>query len=85
MNMNNKTVKDYYQTSDLACAAVLSLSFPIELVDRSDPRRACFMFNRTENLDEFLKQYLRGELRVEPRAFFNAIKTIKIRLYEPSR
>ena len=72
-----------YETADLACAAALSLFVPIEQVDRTDPRRAYFSFEKTEELETTLTQYQRGELRVEPRAFFDAIKAIKVRLYEP--
>ena len=72
-----------YQTSDLACAAALSLFFPIESVDKADPRRAYFLFERSVKLDTVLAKYQKQELRVEPRAYFDQIKALKTRLYEP--
>ena len=72
-----------YQTSDLACAAALSLFFTIESVDKADPRRAYFLFERSAKLDATLAKYQKQELRVEPRAYFDQIKALKTRLYEP--
>jgi len=80
MRIDNNTT---YQTSDLACAAVLSLFFPIESVDKADPRRAYFLFERTTKLDTVLGKYQKQELKVEPRAYFDQIKALKTRLYEP--
>ena len=72
-----------YQTSDLACAAALSLFFTIESDDKADPRRAYFLFERSMKLDAVLTKYQKQELRVEPRAYFDQIKALKTRLYEP--
>ena len=82
MNMRIDT-NTKYQTSDLACAAALSLFFAIESVDKADPRRAYFLFERTPKLDTVLGKYQKQELRVEPRAYFDQIKALKTRLYEP--
>lgn len=75
---------DIYQTSDLACAAALSVFLPLHDVDKQDPRRAYFIFERTNVLDTILAEYLRRELRIEPRAYFDQIKALKTRLYEPN-
>lgn len=72
---------DFYKTSDLALAAVISLSIPLEAIDRAGGQKAQFIFCRTNDLDEIISQYWRGEIRVEPRQFFNAIRDIKTRLY----
>jgi len=84
MKTDQLTESGYYQTADLSCAAALALSFPIESVDRTNTRRSYFIFARTEALDETVRQYQRGELLVEPRSYFNAIKDLKVRLYEPT-
>ena len=81
MNMRTEQNKTY-QTSDLACAAALSLFFPLESVDKADPRRAYFIFDRTIKLDVVLDQYQKQTLRVEPRAYFDQVKALKTRLYE---
>jgi len=71
-----------YQTSDLACAAALSLFLPLHDVDKRDPRRAYFIFERTAELEGIVAEFQRRELQVEPRAYFDQIKALKTRLYE---
>ncbi len=75
-------VNDYYATSDLALAAALSLHYLIEAIDRQNPQKAQFLFKRDENLNQLIETYWKGELRVNPVAYFNQLKTIKSRLYE---
>lgn len=78
MKMNSH----YYETSDLALATTLSLFQTIESVDRTDVRRALFIFELTVGLEEAIEAYWKGELKIEPKEFFNQLKTIKSRLYE---
>ena len=72
---------DFYSTSDLALAAVVFLFYPLEAIDNQNPR-ARFLFKREADLDKLIEEYWRGELKVEPKAYFNALRTIKSRLYE---
>lgn len=81
MSQENLKLKDYYSTSDLSCATTLSLWFPIEAIDRTNPRKATFLFKRNEQLDELLESYWRRELKVEPQAYFSQLKAVKARLY----
>ena len=76
---NNKLM---YQTSDLACAAAISLFVPLEDVDKSDSRRAYFIFARTPELEDIINEFQKRQLSVEPRAYFDQIKALKTRLYE---
>lgn len=73
--------RDFYKTSDLALATVLSLYYPIEAIDRTNLDRVQFLFKREEGLEEVVEKYWRRELRVEPQAFFNQLRIIKARLY----
>ncbi len=75
--------KDFYQTTDLACAAALSLFLQIEAIDRTNPRRAYFVFRKSKELDELLEAFWNRELKVESRAYFDQLKALKTRLYEP--
>ncbi len=81
MEMKIEKINTTYQTADMACAAALSLFFPIEAVDRTSGRRVFFIFERSEKLDQFVQMFWRGEVQVEPRAYFDSIKAIKTRLY----
>ena len=80
--MNEKLkLTDFYQTSDLALATAISLWYPIDAIDKTDPRKATFLFKRDEKIDELLEAYWKRELKVEPQTYFNQLKAIKARLY----
>ena len=81
MTQENLKLNDFYQSSDLALVCTLSLFFTIEAIDRTNPRKATFLFKRDESLDELLESYWRRELKVEPQAYFNQLKAVKARLY----
>lgn len=72
---------DFYRTADLALTTVIFLSYPLEAIDRQSPRKAQFLFKRDSQLDALIGNYWRGELKVEPQAYFNALRIIKARLY----
>lgn len=72
---------DFYKTSDLPLAVVLSLYYPLEAIDRTNPRRAFFIFKRSPELDELIEKYYRRELKVDPATFFERLSFLKSRLY----
>jgi hypothetical protein len=82
MNQRRLNINDYYSTSDLALATAISLCYPLEVVDRSNPYKAQFLFKRDESLDRYIDAYWRGELQVSPVTYFNQLKILKARLYE---
>lgn len=83
MKINRIDVKTIYSTSDLALATLLSLWYPLEAIDRTqDPHKAHFLFKRDIQLDELITAYWRGETKVNPQEYFNALKNMKARLYE---
>lgn len=73
--------ENYYRTSDMALATVISLSHAIEEVDRQNPRRAEFCFEQSVDLNKLIEDYWKGELQVEPQKFFSQLRTVKARLY----
>ncbi len=75
-------LNNYYSSSDLALVTAISLFYPIETIDKTNPQKALFLFKREEGLDELVETYWRGELKVEPQAYFNQLRNIKSRLYE---
>ena len=72
---------DYYSTNDLSLATTLSLWCPIEDIDRSNPRKAFFIFRKTSELEKLIDQYFRNEIKVSPQIYFNQLRVIKARLY----
>ncbi|HLL60640.1 MAG TPA: DUF5659 domain-containing protein [Candidatus Nitrosocosmicus sp.] len=80
--MNNQlALNNYYSTSDLALAATISLFYPLESIDKTNPHKAEFLFKRDASLDQLIESYWRRELKVEPQTFFTQLKFIKNRLY----
>lgn len=81
MTQNILNEKDFYRTADLALATTISLFYPIEVIDKQNPRKAQFLFKREAGLDELIERYWQGELKVDPQAYFNALRVVKARLY----
>ncbi len=80
--MKREELINYFQTFDLALATVISLSFPLLDLDKTqNPHRALFIFQRNKKLDETVDKYWKRELLVEPRQYFEQLKTLKGRLY----
>lgn len=72
-----------YETTDLALISVLLLSLPDSLVevDRNNPHRVVFGFKKSDKLDKLVARFWGRKLKIEPRAFFDGIKTAKARIY----
>ena len=77
----NLNKSEMYRVSDMALATVLSLSLPLNGLDRSNIRRVNFLFLKTPKLEALVQRYWQGTLKVEPQKFFNQLKIIKARLY----
>lgn len=74
-----------YLTSDLALATTLSLQFPIEDIDRSNPRKAVFVFRRSPALEEMVDAFFTNEFKIAPQLYFNQLRDVKARLYAEKR
>lgn len=86
MIQENLKINDYYPTSDLALATALSLFYPVDSIDRQNPHKAVFLFKRKgTEIDQLIETYWKGELKVNPAAYFQQLKIIKARLYEERR
>ena len=73
---------DHYSTSDLSLATTLSLYHPIVEINRSNPRKAVFVFERTPGLQKLIEEYFRNEIKVAPQIYFNQLRVVKARLYD---
>jgi len=71
-----------FSTTDLYLAVVLSVFFPIDSIDKSNPQKGVFTFKRQDGLDNVIEAYWRRELKIEPQSLFTQLKAIKTRLYE---
>lgn len=72
----------YYKTFDLALAAALfTVGFPIKSLEKVHHGKAAFIFKRDDNLAHTVNIYWADKLQVNPRAYFDALKHIKTRIY----
>lgn len=71
-----------WTTYDLGVSAALTCAgFELLQVEKSNPRKALFVFRRADGIDEIADQYFADRLEVKARALFDAIKALKNRLY----
>ncbi len=72
----------FFRTSDLALATAISVSgIAIEAMQQTDGERQFFIFAKSDKLTDLVNKFWRGELRIEPGAYFNQLKVLKTRLY----
>lgn len=69
---------EYYHTTDMGLAAMLmTLNFSISAVDKTNPKRATFVFRDSQNLQEAISRYWVSN----ERKYFDNIRLLKNRLY----
>lgn len=72
----------YFTTYDLGLAATLiSTGFVLDHLDNINPRKVQFVFKRRNTLDAVIQNYWANTCHVDAQTYFNAIKTLKNRIY----
>lgn len=71
----------YYSTSDLALAALLILYYPLNSINKENPKKVYFVFEKGKDFNTLIKKYWYFKIRIEPQAYFNSLKSIKTRIY----
>lgn len=70
-----------FQTSDLPLAvSLLVLGFDLDGLDASNPSRVVFRFSQQDSLSEAVDAFWKGELSLEPKAFWNVQRELKARI-----
>lgn len=81
MSGNNHYANNF-TTFDLGLAAgLVSAGCPVSHLDKSQPQKVQFMFERKEGLDEVIQLYWANSLQVSALEYFNSIKMLKNRIY----
>lgn len=62
-------------------AALLCAGFELLAVEKSNPRKALFMFRRKANIEDAANGYFTDKLKVKARSFFDHLKALKNQLY----
>lgn len=76
--------QNYTQVTDLGLATAISLFFPIEQIDRTNPRRAVFSFDSSKELEQLISKYYSNELEYSLAQYFQQLSIVKSRLYSES-
>lgn len=84
-NMTETTYFDdenFLHTYDLGCAAaLLSKNCIMIYMDKTDPRKVKFIFDKDRVIHKIVEDYWLDRLNVKARTYFNNIKMIKTRIY----
>ncbi len=71
-----------FQTTDFYTAVFLLTSgYKLVSIDKTNPRRFCFVFTDQENRAKLLEDFFNGSARIEPRQFISSIKELKTLMY----
>lgn len=71
-----------YQTYDLgSAAALITVGFELVTLEKSNPRKAQFIFRKEIGIEKVVDDYWADRLKVKARAFFDNQKMLKNRLY----
>lgn len=82
MSMPTYDQEYFFKTSDLALAtAICVLGVVIEGMQQTDSERQYFIFAKSDKLADIVDRFWRGELSVEPQAYFSQLKVLKTRIY----
>lgn len=72
----------FFYTFDLGLsAALVSTGFTLATIERANLQKSQFVFRRVEGIDETIDAYWADRLEVKARAYFDALKMLKNRLY----
>ena len=61
--------------------ALLCAGFELLAVEKSNPRKALFVFRRQVGIEEITDKYFADRLEVKARSFFDNLKALKNKLY----
>lgn len=71
-----------FSTYDLGVsAALLCLNFQLIYVDKTNPRKALFIFKKEKGIEKAANEYFTDQLEVKARSFFDHLKALKNQLY----
>ena len=71
-----------WTTYDLGVsAALLCADFELLSVEKSNPKKALFIFRRKIGIEDIANKYFADRLEVKARSFFDNLKALKNKLY----
>ncbi len=83
MKMKHIKEKELFETTDISLAnTIYYFGGKIEAINKANPSRAIFIFERSKELDILIQGFWSHSLHVDPLNYFNSLKEIKTRLYQ---
>ncbi len=71
-----------WTTYDLGVStALLCAGFELMSVEKTNPRKALFVFRKEVGIEETIDKYFSDRLEVKARSFFDHLKALKNKLY----
>lgn len=71
-----------FTTYDIGVStALLCANFELLSVEKSNPRKALFVFRKKAGIEETANKYFADRLEVKARSFFDNLKALKNKLY----
>ena len=72
----------FFTTYDLgATAALICSDYELMAVDKVNPSKALFVFQREDGIEETVDDYWADRLEVKARRYFDSLKAVKNKLY----
>lgn len=85
LKSNPMREENYFRSSELSLVATLQLyGYDIKAIDRDETNKATFCINRDEKLNDIVSAFWSKRLQVSPLSYFEALKSVKSRLYQQS-
>ena len=82
---SNPSFKDpdlVFTTYDIGVStALLCEGFELITLEKTNPKKALFVFRREEGIEEIANKYFSNKLEVKARSFFDHLKALKNKLY----
>jgi len=73
-------IDEHYTTPDLNLATAISLSYPLDCIEKLSDRKFSFVFKKEEGLDNLIESFWKRELRVEPNQYSEHRKMLIARM-----
>jgi hypothetical protein len=71
-----------FTTYDLGVStALLCAGFELISIDKENPRKALFIFQKINGIEDVANKYFSDKLEIKARKFFDTIKALKNKLY----
>ncbi len=71
-----------FTTYDLGVStALLCIGYKLLTVEKDDPRKALFVFEKEDGIEQDANSYFSNELEVLARSYFDHLKALKNKLY----